>query len=748
MPTHRLLASAALGACLLAAVVAGPTMASATTPAPSASPSTTFPQTAAARSGAGWLAGQLNAQGFIPSTTTPGQADLSSTANTVLALAAADVDPTGAYAALGYLEANVASYVTDEGSDGPAQLALLILDAHALGADPRSFGGTDLVARLLATQQTTGPDAGMFGTESQATAFAAGGYQQGLALAALAAAGVTGTGPVTAAVSWLDGQQCPDGGWTSPDNTNANNTCTGLPADFAGPDTNSTALAVEGLAAQGALTPTVSAAALGFLTSGQDADGGWSYYPNTLATPGVTDPDSTGLVIQALVALGKSPVSSTFQKGGADPVSSLLSFQLTSGADAGAFVFPGVTGPDLLATYEAVPAAVGLAIPLVAAFSGKGYWLVASDGGVFSYGDATFHGSAGSLHLNRPIVGMAATPDGKGYWLVASDGGVFSYGDATFHGSAGSLHLNQPIVGMAATPDGRGYWLVASDGGVFSYGDATFHGSAGSLHLNQPIVGMAATPDGRGYWLVASDGGVFSYGDATFHGSAGSLHLNKPIVGMAATPDGRGYWLVASDGGVFSYGDATFHGSAGSLHLNQPIVGMAATPDGRGYWLVASDGGVFSYGDATFVGSHGGSPLNEPIVGIDWAASGCMTGGPRRRRLTAAALVVGAASAALALAGPDALVPFKDAAGAATEVGVAFVIDFGGSAAPVVGCVKVPPSDNGYQALSAFTTQEHLTAPTYNSTDLLCSINGVPAGAPGSAGRASGTGSTTGRTGT
>jgi hypothetical protein len=38
--------------------------------------------------------------------------------------------------------------------------------------------------------------------------------------------------------------------------------------------------------------------------------------------------------------------------------------------------------------------------------------------------------------LNAPIVGMAATPDGKGYWEVASDGGVFTFGDAAFFGAA------------------------------------------------------------------------------------------------------------------------------------------------------------------------------------------------------------------------------------------------------------------------------------------------------------------------
>jgi outer membrane protein assembly factor BamB len=167
-------------------------------------------------------------------------------------------------------------------------------------------------------------------------------------------------------------------------------------------------------------------------------------------------------------------------------------------------------------------------------------------------------------------------PPGHGYWLVASDGGIFTYGDAGFYGSAGAIPLNRPVVGMAATPDGHGYWLVASDGGIFTYGDAGFYGSAGAIPLNRPVVGMAATPDGHGYWLVASDGGIFTYGDAGFYGSAGAIPLNRPVVGMAATPDGHGYWLVASDGGIFTYGDAGFYGSAGALPLNRPVVGMAS----------------------------------------------------------------------------------------------------------------------------------------------------------------------------
>ena len=252
-----------------------------------------------------------------------------------------------------------------------------------------------------------------------------------------------------------------------------------------------------------------------------------------------------------------------------------------------------------------------------------GYWLVASDGGVFSFG-APFHGSAGALPLARPVVGAASTPDGGGYWLVAADGGVFSYGDAAFYGSLGGQHLNQPIVGMASTPDGGGYWLVASDGGVFAFGDAPFLGSTGSVRLNRPVVGMAGTPDGHGYWLAASDGGLFTFGDAPFLGSTGSMRLNRPVVGMAGTPDGHGYWLVASDGGLFTFG-APFDGAA-TGQLRRGAVGVS--PGGGGYRIVAADGSVSVFGGAPFYGSVYVPPMVGEIVAIDPGHDGGNGGAP------------------------------------------------------------------------------------------------------------------------
>jgi hypothetical protein len=282
----------------------------------------------------------------------------------------------------------------------------------------------------------------------------------------------------------------------------------------------------------------------------------------------------------------------------------------------------------LVVALSALSVVLATRIPFGAADSGgQGYWLVGADGGAFSFGNAPFYGSAATLPLTKPIVGMAAAPDGRGYWMVAADGGVFTYGDAGFHGSAAGVAINRPVVGMAADPGGQGYWLVGADGGIYS-GDAGFYGSTGALPLRKPIVGMAATPDGRGYWLVAADGGVFSFGDAAFHGSAAGIALNRPVVGMAATPDGQGYWLAAADGGVFAFGDAPFFGSTQGIALNRPIVGMAPTRDGQGYWLAGADGGVFSFGDAPFGGSARPIGLRRAIVGIAPAApSGFPTGG-------------------------------------------------------------------------------------------------------------------------
>jgi ribosomal protein L24E len=225
-------------------------------------------------------------------------------------------------------------------------------------------------------------------------------------------------------------------------------------------------------------------------------------------------------------------------------------------------------------------------VGMAATRTGKGYWLVARDGGIFSFGDAKFYGSTGAIRLNQPIVGMTATGSGAGYWFVAADGGIFAYGDAKFYGSTGNVHLAAPIVGMASTPTGRGYWMVARDGAVFAFGDARHLGSTSGT----PITDMTVTSTGKGYWLAAADGRIFAFGDARALGAASGTAATSTVA-LAATPDGSGYWTASGTGTVRAYGTAPQYGAAAA---GSPIVGIAPTPTGKGYWLVTSQGDVLT----------------------------------------------------------------------------------------------------------------------------------------------------------
>lgn len=129
-------------------------------------------------------------------------------------------------------------------------------------------------------------------------------------------------------------------------------------------------------------------------------------------------------------------------------------------------------------------------VALLPSVTGKGYLAVAQDGGTFNFGDQPWLGScytlgltglAGARPLDAPIVAAAITSTGKGYWLVGADGGVFNFGDAPFFGSCYTLNftglhgtkpLPKPVCSIAKLPDDLGYWLLAQDGTIFNFGAA------------------------------------------------------------------------------------------------------------------------------------------------------------------------------------------------------------------------------------------------------------------------------------
>ena len=254
-----------------------------------------------------------------------------------------------------------------------------------------------------------------------------------------------------------------------------------------------------------------------------------------------------------------------------------------------------------------------------------GYWLVGSDGGIFTFGSAQFYGSTGSLRLQRPVVGIVPTADRGGYWLDASDGGVFALGDSGFYGSVPGLglhpagsglpnSLDAPIVGMVPSSDGGGYFMVASDGGVFAFGDARFAGSCPGIGgCSGAAVAVMPDATGNGYWLVTQTGQVYTFGDAPYYGAPGPQSV--PVTSAVRTPDGKGYWILFANGAIANYGDAGALGSpAGQLGGLNPASAIFTTSDGGGYWVASANGTVDNYGDAPSDGSMAGRGLNGSII--------------------------------------------------------------------------------------------------------------------------------------
>ena len=310
--------------------------------------------TAAAAAGAGWIARDLSKSGAIVDAVShkPSAGD---TADAILALVATGEGADQVKFATLWLEHNFSSYVSAKGDVNPGGLGLVTLASVAAGVDSVHFGGhaaaDDLVARLEAAEHSSGASTGLFGATSSANAFG-----QSLALLALVAV----KGPATkirAAEAYLARRQCADGGWdyslitpcAKPD-----------PKTYSGPDTNSTALAVMAIVAAGG---HLAHSPLPFFDQSEEANGSFGYY-------GVSgdgqrgDPDSTGEVVEALIAL-RAIDDEQFVRHAITPERALENFQYRCDAPAseqGEFSYYGA--PSQYATLQVVPALAGLALPI------------------------------------------------------------------------------------------------------------------------------------------------------------------------------------------------------------------------------------------------------------------------------------------------------------------------------------------------------------------------------------------------
>ncbi|MFI9241532.1 prenyltransferase/squalene oxidase repeat-containing protein [Streptomyces sp. NPDC053086] len=194
--------------------------------------------------------------------------------------------------------------------------------------------------------------------------------------------------PATEAVDWLTGQQCANGSFT------AFRAAPAKPCDAkAKADTNSTAAAVQALAATGGHGGAVTKA-VNWLKSVQNEDGGWSYYPGD-----PSDTNSTSVVIGALSAAGSDPAD--VRKSGKSPYDALPAWSIPCDQDGGgALAYQPDKKSELRANADAT--AAGLLGAL-----GKGF---VAEAGKAPAKDAC----AGAGHLTREQVA-----DNAGAYLAA-----------------------------------------------------------------------------------------------------------------------------------------------------------------------------------------------------------------------------------------------------------------------------------------------------------------------------------------
>ncbi|MCY0878796.1 MAG: glycosyl hydrolase family 18 protein [Firmicutes bacterium] len=166
------------------------------------------------------------------------------------------------------------------------------------------------------------------------------------------------------------------------------------------------------------------------------------------------------------------------------------------------------------------------------AFSGveRGYYTLTPQGAVTAHGPVATYGDLTSLGAaaTSPAVQMVMTANGQGYWILAQNGSIYNFGDAT---PLGGVSTPITAVGMAVLPSGTGAYVLSRTGTVYAIGTATNYGSPPAPI---PAAAIAVTQTGEGYWVLSQTGAVYAFGDAKDFGSVPHMTpLSTPAPALA-----------------------------------------------------------------------------------------------------------------------------------------------------------------------------------------------------------------------
>jgi uncharacterized protein YkwD len=259
--------------------------------------------------------------------------------------------------------------------------------------------------------------------------------------------------------------------------------------------------------------------------------------------------------------------------------------------------------------------------------------MVASDGGIFAFGNAKFFGSTGGIALVQPISGMSATPNGAGYMLVAADGGLFAFGSVAFYGSAAKACAGGRAVGVAMSAGANGYWIAFSDARTYAFSPsskppvcAPTGASKASLAVADLYKRLNDERAARGLAPLAWNPQLASYATAWSadmavngfrHGNIGSLLGPFNFVGENIAMGSAG---TKAGGLHVAWMNSSGHRS-NMLHpgFNSVGIGVYCAPDGS-MWATQDFGHTASSGS---VPGSGGTPPVNPIARPDQGTSTC-----------------------------------------------------------------------------------------------------------------------------
>lgn len=229
-----------------------------------------------------------------------------------------------------------------------------------------------------------------------------------------------------------------------------------------------------------------------------------------------------------------------------------------------------------------------------------------ANGQVFNYGVPSY-GDLVGIRLNAPIVGITPTPDGKGYWLIGADGGVFSFGDASFYGSHGASPLTSPVVAGAAAP-------VLSGGPQGPQGPGGPGGPAGPQGTTGPQGATGATgPQGT----TGPQGAQGATGPQGVQGPQGAIGATGPQgpQGPQGTQGPQGAQGTAAPTNVATYSATISSGSSPTVFNLNNIDVTADCPGSSGVVSFCISGIGFNFGFFTadsYYGTQAGDNIKGP----------------------------------------------------------------------------------------------------------------------------------------